>query len=128
MNDKLDYKMTVIPALPGFDIASLVHDPFEFEFVPIVAWVIEVSSDKSDDAYRFAGGVATPICTDYVINSSSETIAPYRGPDGSIHFFDGPIFKKGQEDKALAYAVERWEERQKRTKAINAAAETSGRR
>ena len=117
--------MTVIPAAPGFDIAAFNLDPYEFEFIPIVAWVVEVKLRK-DDVCRYSSAVATPICADWSINDHNSSSSPsfenlpYRDPSGSIHFNDGPSFKKGEEDKALAHAVERWEELQKSRKRIKA--------
>jgi hypothetical protein len=99
MTDKIK---AIIPAAPGFDIvAVLFSDPPEFQYYAIVAWIIE---DDKDD-----GQSAIPVSPDWAENGRNKII---RQPDGTIIFQDGPIFTKGHEAEALAYAVKAIEKRE----------------
>lgn len=107
MKRSLTFTTTTIPAHPGFDRALLIGDAFQY--IPIIAWVVEVCGDAPDaDAYSYAGSMITPLCIDENMNDEHNVGKPIiRDPAGRIHFSDGIQYSKGEEKKALAEAKRR---------------------
>ena len=94
---------TVIPAQPGFDVVVLRLTPYQFEYVPIVAWAIDDHAEADDAS-------ANPICIDNNENGGGSLAV--RQPNGEIRFHGTwRTFQKGQETEALAYAVEQHQRR-----------------
>ncbi len=101
--------MTTVPAQPGFHLAILNKTPsrYKFHYYHIIAWIIDIETDKADQYYSSR---VYPICFDWDSNHRDSQFI-VRDPDGSIYFRDGPIFAKGQETEALAYAAAENEKR-----------------
>ena len=95
---------TVIPALPGYDVVELRHQPYELSYVPIIAWVVTVPDADADDEWPSAA----PVCIDWNSNDPAAN-GGIRQPNGDIVFVDSVTFAKSKEAEALAYMVKRYE-------------------
>jgi hypothetical protein len=58
--------MTTAPAQPGFHLVVLAKpSAYEFHYFPIVAWIIDIETDKADTYYS---STVYPVCFDWDAN------------------------------------------------------------
>jgi hypothetical protein len=97
MTKKHKTTITVVPALPGYDVVWLDPERSQLYYVPIVAWAVRINIDADISDAR-------PVTVEQTLGVLG--YLAIRHQDGSINFPDYKSFARGEEDKALAFAVE----------------------
>jgi hypothetical protein len=97
--------VTIVPAQPGFSVTEvcdgLNDDEHELYHIPVVAWVITIITENGTptrDPWLF------PVTVE---SRSSTSYCAIRCPDGQTIVQEDRRFPAGDNDKLLAYLVER---------------------